>query len=161
VLAWWPGAKREPDVDLVVEVEAPPPVVLVVDDDADIRSWLNVALSATGWRVHEAGSGAEALEFTANQLPDVIVLDQRMPGMTGLECAAEMRSRGLELPVLLISAFLTADAVTEAERLNVLSAPKVNPALILGTVELLRGQIHTRPVIDLTTSPEPSPVHTS
>ena len=160
--SWWPGAKKQPDIDLVAAAPSPPepPVVLVVDDDPDIRGWLGVALSATGWRVQQAASGTEALESTSTDPPDVILLDQRMPVMTGLECAAEMRLRGVEQPILLISAFLTDETLKDAERLNVFSAPKVSPGLVLGTVELLRGQIKSSRAIDLTDSPEQTPAHT-
>jgi CheY-like chemotaxis protein len=58
--------------------------VLVVDDDADLRDILSEALPAEGFRVCEAGDGAEAFAILGRDaLPDVILLDLGMPHMTG------------------------------------------------------------------------------
>ncbi|MGV2788064.1 response regulator, partial [Clostridium perfringens] len=59
------------------------PKVLVVDDDAHIRELVRLYLEDEGIEVVEKGNGAEALEYTENHSPDLVVLDIMMPGMDG------------------------------------------------------------------------------
>jgi diguanylate cyclase (GGDEF)-like protein len=80
--------------------------VLVVDDDADIRAFLDVTLSLSGYEVLEASDGIEALEVTRQHLPDLILLDVMMPRMDGMQTLAELRSdaRTSHIPVVLLTA---------------------------------------------------------
>jgi DNA-binding response OmpR family regulator len=68
--------------------------VLVVDDDEAIRSLLVVTLTAAGFRVVEATTGADALELLAQGPVAVAVVDAAMPDMDGLEVAARIRPDG-------------------------------------------------------------------
>ncbi|MBV9412382.1 MAG: EAL domain-containing protein [Acidimicrobiia bacterium] len=70
------------------------PVVLVVDDNSDIRFLVRTALSAGGLRVHEAASGADALGLVSSLRPDSVVVDMDMPGMSGLEIIDRLRANG-------------------------------------------------------------------
>ncbi len=64
------------------------PGTLIVDDDNDLRTLVRVLIErADGQVAGEAANGAEALRMWRETAPDVIVLDQRMPGMSGLEVA--------------------------------------------------------------------------
>lgn len=74
----------------------------MVDDDAGVRSALQFLLETDGQRVRTFPSAAAFLQH--GFAPDVacLVLDHRMPGLTGLELAREVRQRGLEAPVILI-----------------------------------------------------------
>lgn len=67
------------------------PNALVVDDSRLQRRILSASLSKWGFEVIEAGSGAEALEICATRLPDLILSDWMMPGMTGLELCRALR----------------------------------------------------------------------
>jgi two-component system sensor histidine kinase/response regulator len=81
-------------------------VVLVVDDDRDDRGLLR-ELIGTSCRVLEAESGPTALEAMANEPIDVVLLDVRMPGMSGFEACREIKrvvSDGPFLPVLMVTA---------------------------------------------------------
>ena len=83
------------------------PRVLVVEDDPDLRTLLEVRLRQCGHRVVTAGSGQEALEVLAERgRPDVAVLDVLMPGMTGLELLRSLRSDPAyaDLPAVFLSA---------------------------------------------------------
>jgi two-component system response regulator MprA len=79
--------------------------VLVVDDDADIRSILAMALEEDGYSVDTASNGAEALRKANQHQPDAIILDAMMPVMDGWEFLALWRTRPAKnrAPVLIIS----------------------------------------------------------
>jgi len=79
--------------------------ILVVDDEQTIRLGFSVALRSAGFEVEVAGGGSEALEVAEKVGPDCIVIDLRMPGMDGLQAAAELRERGCHAPIVLASAF--------------------------------------------------------
>lgn len=79
--------------------------ILVVDDEAAQRQMLGGFLHTRGFSVREAASAEEALAALQGQLPDMVLLDVRLPGMSGLEALAEIRRIAADLPVLLITAF--------------------------------------------------------
>jgi two-component system response regulator MprA len=85
-------------------------VLLIVDDDPAIRRMLERTLAAERYDVRVAADGGTALAELERSLPDLLVLDVAMPGMDGLHVAERIRSKGLSLPIL----FLTArDAVSD------------------------------------------------
>ena len=108
--------------------------VLVVDDDADVRLWLRTTLEFHNWDVTDAPSGADGLEQAAADAFDVIVLDQMMPGMTGLETAAKLR-RDYGGPLVLFSAYLTSELTNEAHRLEVTPVSKLDQQALLRLLE--------------------------
>jgi len=66
--------------------------VLVVDDDAGFRAYVTAALGAADLRVVEAASGQEALGIALRERPDVILLDWRMPGQSGITTCRQLRA---------------------------------------------------------------------
>ncbi|HZS05003.1 MAG TPA: response regulator [Blastocatellia bacterium] len=81
--------------------------VLIVEDDFDSRSLLQALLSRKGFDVLSAENGLKALRLLNSFRPDVIVTDQMMPEMTGLELIRAVRQFKLfsETPILLLSAY--------------------------------------------------------
>src|SRR5512136_2028979 len=79
--------------------------LLVVDDTAANRQLLTNLLTAHGYIVHPASDGELALEFVRTTLPDLILLDIRMPGMDGYEVCRRLKAdeRTREVPVIFIS----------------------------------------------------------
>lgn len=90
---------------------------LLADDDLDIRVTLGALLEAAGHRVHLASSGVEALELLGAHTVDLAIVDVMMPGMGGDELVREMRARGHDVPVVLISA--SGDVARVARSLGV------------------------------------------
>ena len=84
--------------------------VLVVDDDCAVREALGHALSAGGYQVQTAGSGAQALELVAQAPPEALLLDVGMPDMDGLEVCRRVRLLGSRVPVLMLTG---RDAVSD------------------------------------------------
>ena len=104
--------------------EAGPTTVLIVDDEDDIRFLVrSIIKGADGLAlVGEAADGHEALRvwrgFEA-PLPDVIILDNRMPGLTGLEVAQEILRDHPEQIIVLFSAFIDDELRTQAGEVGI------------------------------------------
>ncbi len=83
-----------------------PTRVLIVDDDEDIRAYLDVTLELAGFEVVQAADGAAGLRAAFESDPELIVLDVMMPGIDGLEVLRRLRldARTSHLPVLLLTA---------------------------------------------------------
>ncbi len=81
--------------------------ILVVDDDASHRTLLCDALQEMGYRTAEAANGREALEFLDGEMPDGVLLDLRMPVMSGwgLLDLLKKSPRTKSLPIIIISAY--------------------------------------------------------
>jgi two-component system KDP operon response regulator KdpE len=77
--------------------------ILVVDDEPQIRRSLQVNLEGKGYAVVTAESAEQALQATANRVPDVIVLDLLMPGMDGIELTRRIREQST-VPIIVLSA---------------------------------------------------------
>ncbi|MGE6741386.1 response regulator [Allorhizobium pseudoryzae] len=77
--------------------------ILVVDDEPQIQRFLKPALTAAGYDVIEAGTGAEALRAVATRAPDLVILDLGLPDMDGKEVIANLRGWS-DLPVIILSA---------------------------------------------------------
>jgi len=78
-------------------------LILVVDDDPEIVSFLKRGLTYEGYTVDTAGDGAEALAKAREREPDLVVLDVMMPGMDGIEVSRRLR-QGSEVPILMLTA---------------------------------------------------------
>jgi two-component system response regulator MprA len=78
--------------------------VLVVDDDPGILRMLRRVLHAAGFEVACAAGGGDALAHVERTVPDVVVLDVAMPALDGLAVARRIRTRGLAVPVLMLTA---------------------------------------------------------
>lgn len=83
------------------------PYILVVDDDADFRSGLRMALEMKGYQVEEAENGEQALAKLSDKPPLLTLLDLQMPVMNGREMLQRMRANAelKEVPVVIISGF--------------------------------------------------------
>ncbi|MFJ9086847.1 response regulator transcription factor [Streptomyces sp. NPDC102384] len=78
--------------------------VLVVEDDASIRTLLTSALSAAGYAVASAAGGQEAMFEAGSRRPDLIVLDVMLPDTDGFEVTRALRAQGVYTPVLFLTA---------------------------------------------------------
>ena len=91
--------------------------VLVVEDDADTAGYLRTVLERRGGMdVTVAGDAVTALAHIASRVPDVILTDIQMPGMTGLELLVELRAQAPGTPVAVMTAYASVDYAVEALR---------------------------------------------
>lgn len=90
-------------------------MVLVADDEPDLRSLVEFSLRGAGYEVTTAADGDEALALAISQKPDLAVLDVRMPKLTGLEVTRRMRQNEAtaDTPVLLLTAAVEKEDVAE------------------------------------------------
>lgn len=89
--------------------------ILVVDDENNIRTMVQLALEQAGHEVDTAADGPSGLEkFGDGTSYDLILLDQRMPGMEGLEVLQEMKARNPSARIVMITAFGTIDLAVDA-----------------------------------------------
>ncbi|MDH5632802.1 MAG: response regulator [Gammaproteobacteria bacterium] len=92
--------------------------ILLVDDDRLVLATLATGLQQQGYRVTTADSGEPALERFREHTPDLVVLDYRMPGMTGPEVAQQMLAEAY-CPIIMLSAYDDKALVDEAIKLGV------------------------------------------
>ena len=108
----------------VIDAATTAVTILVVDDAPDMRMVARAFLERAGLEVvGEAGDGDEALALWRNldppPIPAVIILDNQMPGSSGLEVAEQILAEVPEQVIVLFSAYLNADLVAQAKRLGV------------------------------------------
>jgi signal transduction histidine kinase/CheY-like chemotaxis protein len=115
--------------------------ILVVDDDVLVQDSVRALLEARGHTVTVAASGADALACLESGLkPDLVVMDERMPGLTGHQTALRLRGAYPRLPVVLTTGYLdpaTAEILGAVPRLRVLLKPYLFPQLLAAWEELL------------------------
>jgi len=90
--------------------------MLVADDEEDMRVLVRSVIDRANHGLlveSEASDGLEAVEQWRQSRPDVVILDQRMPGLTGLEAAEQILQEQPDQPIVLFSAFVT-DALRAA-----------------------------------------------
>lgn len=120
------------------------PTVLVVDDDAAVRDWLRLSLALEGWEVLDAADGPAALTCCEDVEPDVVVLDQHLPGMSGTDCAAELRNRRVGSVLLVFSAAVDATSAETAQALGLVPISKIERGLLFQLMQRLRDDAYRR-----------------
>ena len=117
------------------------PIVLIADDEANIRRMVGALLAAEGYEVTEADSGAAALAKVKEGEPDIALVDLMMPGaLDGLATLAELRGAAPDLPVIMMSGRAgLADAVnaTKLGAFNFLEKPLTPEGVILAVASAL------------------------
>ncbi len=102
------------------------PTVLIVDDEIDMRLLVRVILESARSGVEVVGEAVDGIEALSAfdrldppSIPDVVILDNRMPGRTGIEVAAEMLAKQPRQHIILFSGFITPELESQARELGV------------------------------------------
>jgi len=109
-------------------------VVLVIDDEADIREGLELLLTSEGYAVDLAENGTEGLHRLEARGYDLVLLDLMMPDMSGLDVLQEVRKKDRETPIFLITAYGSVEAAVSALKMGAndyFSKPWDNDKLII------------------------------
>ena len=128
------------------------PVILLVDDEDTIRLFLEKTLREEGYEALTAATGAEALEITRSELPDLVLLDLKLPDMSGLDVLRQIKEEVPEVCVIMLTAFgdiETAVTAMKKHAFDFVSKP-VNLEQLLITIEKgLESRKLTRELFEL------------
>jgi nitrogen regulation protein NR(I) len=131
--------------------------ILIVDDDAQLRQSFEKLLNAEGHTVKTASSGEAAISLVQAAVPDLVIMDVRMPGMSGLEAFQAIHEIEPKLPVIIMTAFSTTDTAIEATKLGafeyVLKPPEIPDILALISQALEAGRF-MRSRVELDVAPD-------
>ena len=131
--------------------------ILIVDDDAQLRQSFEKILTAEGHTVKTASSGEAAISLVKAAVPDLVIMDVRMPGMSGLEAFRTIHEIEPKLPVIIMTAFGTTDTAIEATKLGafeyVLKPPEIPDILALIGQALEAGRF-MRSRVELDVAPD-------
>ena len=103
-----------PDEPTSAIVPLAPLSILVIDDDPDVRAFIVDSLGEQGFRVREASDGREGLAALDREVPDLVVLDFIMPGLSGADVARKIRTKHPRQPILFVSGYSETEAVKRA-----------------------------------------------
>ena len=123
----------------------------VLDDEAKLRSAIARLLKANGCEVELFASGEAFLESVEHHVPDCLLLDLHMPGMTGFDVLESLAARHLHLPVVVITGH---DEPGNSERVRSLGAAAyllkpVNRTTLMATIaDACRDPAHDHPTLD-------------
>lgn len=96
--------------------------VLIVDDEDDMRALVRatIEIANEGLKVAgEASDGESAVDIVRSEHPQVVVLDQRMPGISGLDTARRILAENPDQAIVLFSSYLDRDVIVAAQRMGV------------------------------------------
>ncbi|HET9207797.1 MAG TPA: response regulator, partial [Burkholderiaceae bacterium] len=88
--------------------------VLVVDDEADIRGTITALLRYNGYEVDSVANGHDAVQEVEREVPDLVLLDQMLPDMTGIDVAQRLRAEHPMLPIVFVSGHAEPDVLRHA-----------------------------------------------
>jgi two-component system nitrogen regulation response regulator NtrX len=132
--------------------------ILIVDDDDSVRSALKRTLTGAGYAVLEAGDAFQALDAMDAHAPDAALLDIKMPGMDGLGLMENLRQRGLEIPIVVLTGHgdeFTSQQCLDAGAAAYLTKPPDRAELLLA----IRGAVaQGRVARELEPAAEPPPL---
>jgi DNA-binding NtrC family response regulator len=92
--------------------------ILVADDDPHMQQAIKTCLSRGNYQFSVVGNGLAALELLEQEQFDLVISDQQMPQMSGLELIATMQKRGIDIPVMMITAYGTITQAVEAMQIG-------------------------------------------
>ena len=94
--------------------------ILVIEDELNVQKFLKANLRASGYRMHIAGDGENGLKMMRRTHPDLILLDLRLPGISGWDVLAELKSEQefAGIPVIVITASINGNGEERARAMG-------------------------------------------
>ena len=90
------------------------PTLLIIDDEESLLYSLESGLAEEGLTVHTASKGREGIQAVRSHGPDAVILDFRLPDMTGLDVFDQIREIDARLPVIILTAFAATETAIKA-----------------------------------------------
>ncbi|MHB8750667.1 MAG: response regulator transcription factor [Aggregatilineales bacterium] len=88
--------------------------ILVIDDDPTIRQLLSMCLKAQDYTIHGVKNGREVMQYLEHAIPDLLILDLGLPVMDGFDVCTWIRQRGIDVPIMVLSAYTDVAYVARA-----------------------------------------------
>lgn len=134
------------------------PFVLVVDDDLDTRELYRACFDTNGYRTAEAGTGAQAIAWAVETVPDVLLVDYVLPDLDGLEIARRLKGdpRTARICIIMVTAYATPVLQRQAQTLGierVLLKPCLPQAVMREVSRALGRPAYRKPSAPLQTRP--------
>jgi FixJ family two-component response regulator len=85
------------------QLRQPEAVIAIVDDDASVQRGLQRLIRSAGWKVETFASAQEFLARSRTELPNCVLLDLQLPGLSGLDLQKRMAEVGLEIPIVFLT----------------------------------------------------------
>lgn len=130
--------------------------ILIVDDDPQLRQSFEKLLSGEGHSVRTAPSGEAGLAGVQHQVPDLVIMDVRLPGMSGLQTFAAIREIEPKLPVIIMTAFGTTETAIQATKMGAFDyvlKPFDIPDILALIEQALEAGRFMRSVVELDVAP--------
>jgi len=131
--------------------------ILIIDDEQHIRTMMRLTLEAAGYEVAEAQDGPEGLKLYGDGSNwSAVVLDQRMPGMDGLETLRKLKAQNENARVVMATAYASIELAVDAMKFG--ATDFVRKPM---TPEVLRNAVTaalTKPIISAAQTPQPQPL---
>jgi nitrogen regulation protein NR(I) len=131
--------------------------ILIVDDDDQLRKSFHKLLAEEGYAIESAASGEEGIRMIRKSLPDLVILDMRLPGMNGLEAFRDIHRLEPKLPVIIMTAFGTTEDAIEATKLGAFDyvlKPFEIPGMLGIIQQALEAGRFMRSPVDMNGSPD-------
>jgi len=124
---------------------APPPSILIVDDDAILRTRLAAAFQERGFEARAAADYDEAVAFANEESPEYALVDLRLPGRSGLEIVRELRAIDSETKIVVLTGYGSIATAMDAVRLG--AANYISKPADVDDILLAFTRAHADPVV--------------
>lgn len=141
------------NLGIVVKQHGLPPrplKALVVDDEDDFREFLCVLLAQLGVDAVEARHGHEALSIIDLEIPDIVFLDHRMPGLSGAQIARSMHATGQKAAIVLVTGDASIDRIADAAGTPWRLAKPFGVSDLVSVLLRVAEQVHATPSPSIT-----------
>ncbi|MCD6298899.1 MAG: sigma-54-dependent Fis family transcriptional regulator, partial [Deltaproteobacteria bacterium] len=131
--------------------------IIIIDDDDQLRKSFEKLLIEEGYDVESAASGEAGLKLVREKVPDLIILDVRLPGMNGLETFQHIHEIEPKLPVIIMTAFGTTETAIEATKMGAFDyilKPFDIPDMLLVIGQALEAGRFMRSPVDMNAIPD-------
>jgi len=151
VSIWLPlAAQPVVDTELVAQISPSDRVraklnILVVDDDEGVRRFVAEGLESFGYRITQAASGVEAVTMLDVALPDVMIVDFAMPGMSGIELAEEARRRAPDLPIIMVTGYAEEGVSADTSLITHIVRKPFKIDALVGVLDMTTGMLASAP----------------
>jgi len=133
--------------------------ILIIDDDEHLRKGFERMLTEEGYSVRSASSGEAGIEIIHANVPDLVILDVRLPGINGLQAFKIIHEMEPKLPVIIMTGYGTTETAIEATKMGAFDyilKPFDIPDMLSQVKQALEAGRFMRSPVDMNTDPERS-----